>query len=69
MNYLGFYINLDRSPQRRIGIVTQLEELQLLSQYSRFPAADGNVLNLKELSLRTGEIGCFTSHYLLLEKY
>ncbi len=68
MNYLGFYINLDRSPQRRIGIVTQLEELQLLSQYSRFPAADGNVLNLKESSLRTGEIGCFTSHYLLLEK-
>ena len=68
MNYLGFYINLDRSPKRREGIEAQLEKLQLLSQYSRFAAADGNVLNLQKSSLRTGEIGCFTSYYLLLEK-
>lgn len=68
MDYLGFYINLDRSPQRKEEIVAQLEQLQLLSQYSRFPAADGNVLNLERSSLPTGEIGCFTSHYLLLEK-
>jgi GR25 family glycosyltransferase involved in LPS biosynthesis len=67
MNYLGFYINLDRSPQRREDIVAQLEQLQLLSQYTRFSGADGNVLNCNS-SLRIGEIGCFTSHYLLLEK-
>jgi GR25 family glycosyltransferase involved in LPS biosynthesis len=68
MDYLGFYINLDSSPNRKEEIVTQLEQLQLLSQYSRFSAADGNVLNFKNSSLRAGEIGCFTSHYLLLEK-
>ena len=67
MKYLGFYINLDRSPQRKEEIVTQLEQLQLLSQYSRFPAADGNVLNLEKSFLSAGAIGCFTSHYLLLE--
>jgi GR25 family glycosyltransferase involved in LPS biosynthesis len=68
MNYLGFYINLDRSTQRKEEIVTQLKQLQLLSQYSRFPAADGNVLNLERSSILSSEIGCFTSHYLLLEK-
>ena len=68
MDYLGFYINLDRSSQRKEEIETQLEQLQLLSQYCRFPAADGNVLNLERSSIRSSEIGCFTSHYLLLEK-
>jgi GR25 family glycosyltransferase involved in LPS biosynthesis len=68
MNYLGFYINLDCSPQRKNKIETQLEQLQLISQYSRFPAVEGNMLNLQKSSLRTGEIGCFTSHDLLLEK-
>jgi GR25 family glycosyltransferase involved in LPS biosynthesis len=68
MSYVGFYINLDRSPQRRDEIIAQLKRLELLSQYSRFPAADGNVLNLGKSSLRTGEIGVFTSHYLLLKK-
>ena len=68
MDYLGFYINLDRSPQRKEEIEIQLKELQLLSQYARFPAADGNVRNLERCSIRSGEIGCFTSHYLLLEQ-
>jgi hypothetical protein len=68
MDYLGYYINLDRSIQRKKEIATQLEQLQLLSQYSRFPAADGNVLNLKNSRLLTGEIGCFISHYQLLKK-
>ena len=69
MDYLGFYINLDRSLQRKEEIANQLKQLQLLSQYSHFPAADGNVLNLERCSIRSGEIGCFTSHYLLLEKH
>lgn len=68
MDYLGFYINLDRSSQRRYEICEQLKQLQMLSQYSRFPAADGNVLNVERFSISLGEIGCFTSHYLLLEK-
>lgn len=68
MDYLGFYINLDRSPQRKEEIEAQLARLHLLSQYSRFPAVDGNLLNLERSSLRAGEIGCFNSHYQLLEK-
>jgi GR25 family glycosyltransferase involved in LPS biosynthesis len=66
--YSGFYINLDRSTQRKEEIETQLEQFSLLSQYSRFSAADGNVLGVEGSSLHAGEIGCFTSHYLLLEK-
>jgi GR25 family glycosyltransferase involved in LPS biosynthesis len=68
MDYLGFYINLDRSPQRKKEIVAQLEQLALLPQYSHFAAADGNVLNLEGCSIHSGEIGCFISHYLVLEK-
>jgi GR25 family glycosyltransferase involved in LPS biosynthesis len=68
MPYAGFYINLDRSPQRRKEIETQLEHLNLLPHYLRFPAADGNILNLENAAIRASEIGCFTSHYLLLEK-
>jgi GR25 family glycosyltransferase involved in LPS biosynthesis len=68
MDYSGFYINLDRSAQRKEEIESQLKQLQLFPQYSRFPAADGNVLNLERSSILSSEIGCFTSHYLILEK-
>ncbi len=68
MSYLGYYINLDRSRDRRAWIEAQLAAHDLTQAYTRFKAADGNTLNLPNPHLRSGEMGCFTSHYLLMKK-
>jgi len=68
MSYTGFYINLDRSRERRAQIETQLAQLKLDHIYTRFKASDGNTLGLANPHLKDGEIGCFTSHYLLMKK-
>src|SRR5258708_15667754 len=66
--YRGFYINLDRSPERRGEVEAQLKRFGLEHRYRRFPAADGNVLNVPNPRLTNAEIGCFTSHYLVLKE-
>jgi hypothetical protein len=67
MKYAGFYINLDRSPDRRADIEGELARCGLESRYARFPASDGNSLNFPNpLPLKEGELGCFISHYRLL---
>jgi GR25 family glycosyltransferase involved in LPS biosynthesis len=68
LSYRGFYINLDRSVERRAEIKAQLLQYGLQALYNRFPAADGNVIGFPNPHLTTGEIGCFTSHYLLLNQ-
>jgi GR25 family glycosyltransferase involved in LPS biosynthesis len=68
MSYTGFYINLDRSRERRAQIEAQLAQHKLKHLYARFKAADGNALDLPNPHLKNGEMGCFTSHYLLLKK-
>lgn len=68
MSYVGFYINLDRSRERRAEIEEQLARHKLEHLYTRFKAADGNVLNLPNPHLKKGEMGCFTSHYLLMKR-
>src|SRR5258708_29269111 len=68
MSYTGFYINLDRSRERRAEIEAQLAQHKLEHVYARFKAADGNALDLPNPHLKSGEMGCFTSHYLLLKK-
>jgi len=68
MSYTGFYINLDRSRDRRVQIEAQLAEHKLEHAYARFKAADGNALDLPNPHLKPGEMGCFTSHYLLIKK-
>lgn len=68
MSYMGYYINLDRSRERRARIEAELARQDLTHRYSRFRAADGNSLNLPNPHLKTGEMGCFTSHYLLMKK-
>ncbi len=45
----------------------QLAHHGIAALYQRFPAADGNVLQLPNSHLTESEIGCFTSHYLLLK--
>ncbi len=68
VHYVGFYINLDRSTARRAQIEDEISHCNLQSFYKRFPAADGNSLGFPNHRLTGGEIGCFTSHYLLLKQ-
>lgn len=66
-SYVGTYINLDRSPDRRRDMQAQLDALGLADRYVRFPAIDGNTLGYKG-PLRPGEAGSFLSHYRALEQ-
>jgi GR25 family glycosyltransferase involved in LPS biosynthesis len=66
-DYAGFFVNLDRSTQRRAETEAELAQHGLLTRYERFAAAEGNVLNVPNPHhLSAGVIGCYTSHYLLL---
>ena len=66
--YTGTYINLDRSADRRAQIDAEIATFGLQHLYRRFPAADGNVLAYPNPHLSEGEIGCFSSHLLLLRQ-
>jgi len=68
MDYAGFYINLDRSPQRRAEMEAMLAHHGLQAAYPRFRASDGNELNFPNPALKDGEMGCFTSHYRLMKE-
>ncbi len=67
MHYAGYYINLDRNWDRKQELERQLAAYNLLPFYKRHPASLGNALNLRAPSLKPGAVGCFTSHYLLLQ--
>lgn len=67
-DYAGFYINLDRSTARRTQIESEIGRYNLQRLYGRFAAAEGNSLGVPNQHLTNGEIGCFTSHYLLLKQ-
>ena len=68
MSYAGFYINLDRSTDRRAEIEGEIARYGLTDRYRRFSAADGNVLGFPNPHLSSAEMGCFTSHLLLLQE-
>jgi GR25 family glycosyltransferase involved in LPS biosynthesis len=60
----GFFINLDRSIERRAHMEKQLQAGGL-GHYRRFSASDGNLIRTK--STRTpGEVGSYLSHLNLL---
>jgi len=67
--YRGYFINLDRSEQRRRDIETQLQRLGLAGFYERFAAVDGRSLEPGTFKGRriAGEAGCFHSHLRVLE--
>jgi GR25 family glycosyltransferase involved in LPS biosynthesis len=67
LSYRGYYINLDRAVTRRNHIEAQLARYGLEQRYERFAGCDGNALGLPGTTLSEGEIGCFSSHYLLLK--
>ncbi len=67
--YAGYYINLDRSAERRAAMEAELARHGLASAYARFPADDGNARGVPNpRNLTDGEIGCFASHARLLKE-
>ena len=67
MPYAGFYINLDDSADRRAEIEVEIARFGLQQRYRRFAAIKGNALGFPNPKLLDAEIGCFTSHCLLLQ--
>jgi GR25 family glycosyltransferase involved in LPS biosynthesis len=62
-----YCINLDRRPDRWEKVSKQFNELSL--KVERFPAYNGNSLSPhKHYQINNGEVGCFMSHYRILEK-
>lgn len=69
MSYAGFFINLDRSADRKAEVEAEFARCGAGGVYKRFPAVKGNALGFPNLrGLKEGELGCFSSHYKLLEE-
>jgi GR25 family glycosyltransferase involved in LPS biosynthesis len=65
----GFYINLDRSPERAAFMDAQLARLGLARSVLRHAAIDSALLPPAPASpLRPGERACFLSHQQVLER-
>jgi GR25 family glycosyltransferase involved in LPS biosynthesis len=62
----GYYINLDRSSERRERMEAEFARYGLTDRYSRFPAVDGTTV-LRSSPLQPGEVGAFRSHLNLLK--
>lgn len=60
----GYYINLDRSADRRASMERQVVRAGLRSLYERFPALEGRPASASKLT--QPEIGCFRSHHAVL---
>lgn len=69
MSYQGYYINLDRNPERKAQVESQLHQLNPRQRYRRFPAVEGASCGINSKNLKPGEVGCFLSHYRLLEQH
>jgi len=63
MTYVGRYINLNRSIERRGQMEAQFERLNSADRYFRFQGVDGASLNASASLLSPGERGCFLSHH------
>jgi len=61
-DYIGFYVNLDRSTARRTAIESRLAALGVAHAYSRFAAIDGHGIAGPAGKLSPGALGCFASH-------
>jgi GR25 family glycosyltransferase involved in LPS biosynthesis len=64
----GFYINLDRSQDRRTQVETELVKLRAAGHYQRFAAVDGHRLTSHPEIGRRAELGCLLSHMEILRR-
>jgi GR25 family glycosyltransferase involved in LPS biosynthesis len=60
--YIGRYINLDRSPDRRRDIEALLNGLGLTERYERFSGVDGHAAPAHPGVRNPAELGCYLSH-------
>ena len=65
-SWAGYFINLDRSADRRTSIEDQLERAGIAHCYSRFRAVDGRARTSPTSQVTPGELGCFESHAAVL---
>lgn len=65
--WTGYFINLDRSTERRASIEAQLETAGLTDAYQRLAAVDGSSLKAP-IGLSKGEWGCLQSHLAVLKQ-
>jgi GR25 family glycosyltransferase involved in LPS biosynthesis len=63
MHYVGRYINMDRSTERRRVLEERFAALGCSDRYTRFAAVDGHNVDRGNSPLNPGEYGCFMSHY------
>ncbi len=63
MSFVGRYINMDASLQRRAAMEARFEAIGLAHRYTRFAGIDGRTLDASRSPLSPGELGCFMSHY------
>ena len=63
MPFIGRYINMDASTDRRAAMEAQFERLGFAGRYSRFAGIDGRALDGSRSRLSPGELGCYMSHY------
>ncbi|MDR3512930.1 MAG: glycosyltransferase family 25 protein [Caulobacteraceae bacterium] len=68
MAYLGRYINMDASVERRRALEAQFARLGCADRYQRFPGVDGRRLERGQATILPGELGCFTSHFRCLQQ-
>jgi len=64
--FIGRYLNLDRSQERRERFEAQIDALDLRSHFARFPAVDG-ATQAEVAPLLPGELGCRLSHIRALQ--
>jgi hypothetical protein len=67
-DYIGFFINLDRSTTRRAAMESRLAALGIADAYSRFSAIDGQSMTGPAGALSPGALGCFASHVGVLRQ-
>jgi len=65
----GFYVNLDRSIDRRAHVEAELARHALTADYVRFPGYDAVRADAAGAALAPGEIGCFRSHCAALRQF
>jgi glycosyl transferase family 25 len=60
--FQGYFINLDRSPDRRRSIESELGKYGLGAAYARIAAVDGRNVARQVGKISPGAYGCFASH-------